>query len=57
MNKKICLLLLSLLMAVMIFSFEFKILPIAGSNVEWSNIAQYKGSVYYQIYTDRISSD
>ncbi len=57
MNKKLCLLLLSLLITVMIFSFEFKILPIAGNNVEWSNITQYKDSVYYQIYTDRISSD
>ena len=57
MNKKIYLLLLSLLITIMIFSFEFKMLPIAGSNVEWSNIAQYKDSVYYQIYTDRISSD
>lgn len=57
MNKKLLLLLLSLLIVIMIFPYEFKILPIAENNVEWSNIAQFKDSVYYQIYTNRIDSN
>lgn len=59
--KKLIFILTILLTTVSIFSYEFKILPIAGEHLEWSNIAQYKDSVYYHIFsydngTDRYSA-
>ncbi|MFO8062776.1 MAG: hypothetical protein R6U31_07620, partial [bacterium] len=55
--KKFILLFIIILIAVFSYAYEFKLLPVAGNSIEWSNIAQYKDSVYYHISTNDYGSN
>lgn len=49
--KKFIFIFIIILISIGIFPYEFKIIGVASDTIEWSDIAQFKDSVYYHIYS------